>query len=212
MKISWAGYACFKIEGQNATVVIDPFAAKGPKKMPKMKADLVLSSSDDPLHGNVSDVRAKENDLRIIDGPGEYETREVLVFGMPVVMEGKTAGEQNTIYRIEIEGVTIVHMGALSKALTNGQLAHLESTDILMIPVGGGPYISAEKASELITQISPRMVIPMCYKVGAMPEKLDTVDPFCKIIGTCPKETLDVFKISKKDLPSDDMKVVIMNA
>ncbi len=63
---------------------------------------------------------------------------------------------------------------------------------------------------EVISQIEPRIVIPMHYKTKDVKYDLDEVEKFIKEIGLTPimEEKL---KISKKDLPSEDMELVILS-
>jgi L-ascorbate metabolism protein UlaG (beta-lactamase superfamily) len=100
----------------------------------------------------------------------------------------------------------------LGHVLANGQTGKLEGTDILMIPVGGTYTINAKQATEIIAQLEPRIVIPMHYNLKGLkiPKKIDPVSTFCKEFGACPTEELNKFKITKKDLPSGELKVVIM--
>lgn len=81
-----------------------------------------------------------------------------------------------------------------------------------MIPVGGGKTINAKQAVELISQIEPRIVIPMHYQIKDLKTKtpLDGLETFIKEFGVTPKETVSKFKISKKDLPQDDVQLVVL--
>ena len=47
MIITWAGYACFKIEGSSATVATDPFSPKVGMKLPKISAEIIISTKND---------------------------------------------------------------------------------------------------------------------------------------------------------------------
>jgi len=154
----------------------------------------------------------EEKNPFIINSPGEYEVKNVFVYGISCwhdASEGKDRGI-NTIFRIEAEGISIAHLGDLGHSLSNGQLEQLKSVDILMIPVGGTYTINAKQASEVISQVEPRIVIPMHYKIKGLKINLDPIDKFCKEIGVCPTETLPKLKILKKDLPQDEMKIFVL--
>lgn len=212
MNITWLGLACFKIEGSSATIVIDPYGEEAGLKLPRLAADIVISSKDDDYHGNISAVAKKEDSYKIINGPGEYEAKDVLIYGISMESESGSEKERTVIYKIQIDGITIVHLGALPFVLADSQLDHLDKTDILMIGVGGGNYIKGKDAAELVNQIEPRVVIPMLYKTKGVKGGLSDLSDFCKVIGICPKETLPKYKIAKKDLPSDETKVVLLDA
>ncbi len=80
-----------------------------------------------------------------------------------------------------------------------------------MIPVGGAVTIDAKKATEIISEIEPRIVIPMHYQIPGLKIKLDPLDNFLKVSGL-PSEKTDKLKISKKDLPQEETKIIILNA
>ena len=150
----------------------------------------------------------------VINGPGEYEIKGIFVYGIPAFhdkQQGKERGE-TTIFVIKLleEDITIAHLGDLGHVLTNDQLEHLEKIDILLVPVGGKVTIDAKEAVEVINQIEPRMAIPMHYKTAGLKlTDIAGVDSFTKEIGVS-VETVDKLKIAKKDLPVEEMRVVVL--
>ncbi|RJQ31581.1 lactamase [Candidatus Parcubacteria bacterium] len=212
MQITWLGQACFKIQTNNTTIIIDPFDPKIGLKMPRVTADIVLSTHDHYDHNNISAIKGTDVDPFIINNPGEYEVKDVFIYGIKSFhdkSEGKERGD-NTIYRIEAENINLAHLGDLGHALSNGQLEQLQGVDILMIPVGGTYTINAKEANEVISQIEPRIVIPMHYKIKGLNINLDPIDKFCKETGVCATDTLPKLKIVKKDLPQEEMKIIIL--
>ena len=93
--------------------------------------------------------------------------------------------------------------------MTNQQLELLVGTDILLIPVGGKYTLDAKQAVEVISQVEPRIVVPMHYKLPGLNADVDGVEKFIKEIGIKPTEE-ERLKISKKDLPVEDMELVVM--
>lgn len=211
MIITWAGYACFKIEGSTVAIVTDPFDSSTGLKLSAKKADIVVSSFPNSYHGNTGAMKEKGESVKVITLPGEYEIKDTFIYGISAEMKKKKdSGDNLVIYRIEIDGLSLVFLGALDMPLQNGHLEHLEKTDILFIPVGGNSYLSAESAQELISQISPKIVIPMCYKVPGAKAELDGIDKFYKEMGVKPGEILPKLKISKKDLESSETIIKIL--
>ncbi|MFA5021764.1 MAG: MBL fold metallo-hydrolase [Patescibacteria group bacterium] len=215
MIITWFGQSCFKLEGQNCVLVTDPFDKTLGLKLPRLATDVVTISHQHYDHNNLEGVKGLNTDQPfIIDQPGEYEVKNIFIYGINSyhdANEGKDQGK-NIIYRIEIDGISLAHLGDLGHTLTDEQVEKLEGVDILMIPVGGVYTINAKKATEIISQVEPRLVIPMHYDLPELKvkNKLDNVNSFCKEIGVCPKEKINKLKITKKDLPNDNMQVVIM--
>lgn len=214
MIITWLGQSAFKLQDKvnsdGITVVTDPYGKETGLKMPSFEADIVTISHDHADHNNVEALRG---DPFVIDCAGEYDTKGILIEGIDSYHdeeEGKLRGG-NIIYRIEMDDISLVHLGDLGHVLTNDQLEKLAGIDILMIPVGGKYTLDAKRAVEVISQIEPRIVIPMHYKVdGLAYEDFDSIEKFIKEIGVEPSYE-EKLKISKKDLPQEDMEVVILS-
>ena len=143
---------------------------------------------------------------------GEYDFKGVLIEGIDSFHDDKKGSERggNIMYRIEIDDISVAHLGDLGDILDNAQLEKLVGTDVLLIPVGGKFTLDAKKAVEVISQIEPRIVIPMHYKTDGLKYDLDSVDKFVKEIGLTPSYE-EKLKISKKDLPQEDMELVILS-
>ena len=82
--------------------------------------------------------------------------------------------------------------------------------DILLVPIGGVYTINTDQASEVISQIEPRIVIPMHYKIPALKVNIEGINKFSKEMGVKETEALDKLRITKKDLPQEETKVVIL--
>lgn len=209
MYISWFGQSCFKIQGKEVTIVTDPYDAGIGFKLPRMMADILTVSHDHYDHNNVAAISGSPF---IINSPGEYEVKKVFIYGISSWHDNKQGAERgpNTIYLIEFEELKIVHLGDLGGPLTDDQLEKLEGVDILMIPVGGVFTIDAKQAAEVISQVEPRIVIPMHYRISGLKVKLDNLDKFAKEMGIKEGEPEEKFRINKKDLPQEETKVVIL--
>lgn len=215
MIINWFGQSCFKIQGQDSTLITDPFDNSFGLKIPRLTADIVTVSHDDNEANNIEAVKGMgENQPFVINNPGEYEIKNIFVYGIPT-HHGEQGGKEKSLtnlYLIEIDQIKIAHLGNLDHVLSNGEVERLEGADILMIPVGGNTTLSAKQATELISQLEPRIVIPMYYQIPGLKSKnkIDGISSFCKEFGVCPTEEINKFKVTKKDLPQEDLKVIIM--
>lgn len=214
MQISWKGQACFHIIAQGlgheqVKLVIDPFDPSIGLKMPSIDADIVLSTHDHPDHNNIKACGA----AFAICGPGEYEIKDIAIQGIPSwhdEKEGKERGK-NTIYVIEAEGIRLCHLGDIGQAeLTSEQVSKIGNVDILFVPVGGVYTIAAKGASKIVNQIEPRIVIPMHYLLPNLKFKLDKVDEFLKEMGVKNAEAQNKLTLKLRDLPSEEMKVVLL--
>jgi len=79
-----------------------------------------------------------------------------------------------------------------------------------MIPVGGTFTISAKEAQKIISQIEPKIVIPMHYLLPKLKVKLDDVDKFSKVMGKNSMEAQDKFSVKASVLPKEGMEIVIL--
>lgn len=213
MNITWYGQSCFKIQSKDIVLITDPFDKKIGLRPPFGSADIVTVSHGHYDHNNFQVVK---NNPFVVDGVGEYEIKKVRIKGINSYhdnQEGKEKG-QNVIYTIEMEEIKLCHLGDFGQsALNNGQLEKIGQVDILFIPVGGVFTIDWKSASAIISQIEPRIIIPMHYKVpGVKGEllKLDPVDKFCEERGVSSKEAVSKFSAKKKDLPQEGSETVVM--
>ncbi|MCX6724278.1 MAG: MBL fold metallo-hydrolase [Candidatus Staskawiczbacteria bacterium] len=214
-KIYWAGQSCFQISVSNskdhsADIVVDPYdEATGPK-LPNLSADILLVTHQHHDHNNVNDVKGSPF---LIQGPGEYEVKGVFVQGIPSFhddKEGKERG-QNTIYVFEAEEMRFCHMGDFGqKQLTDEQLEKIDKVDILMIPVGGEYTIDSSSAQKIISQIEPKVVIPMHYAIPKVKAKLDDVSKFLKTMGKPSVVPQDKFIAKASTMPKDGMEIVVL--
>lgn len=216
MIISWHGISCFTIQGDKSIVVTDPFSNEYGLKLPKLTGDIVTISHNHNDHNNHNNFEAVkptgEKNPFIIDGAGEYEIKETFVYGIPSYHDDSKGSQRgaNIIFRIEMEGISIGHLGDLGHMLENEQVEKLEGIDILIIPVGGKYTINSREANQIISQLEPRIVIPMHYKIPGLKSDIDDLGVFCKEIGVCPAKPITKLKIVKKDLPQQDLQVVTL--
>lgn len=212
MDIYWLGQSCFKIKGKTATLIIDPYESEFTGlKLPKdLEAQIVLSTHSHKDHNNIAAVTGSP---LVIAGPGEYEVAGVSIEGIGAFHDEVNGAERgtNTVYHILMDGINIVHLGDLGHKLTEGQLSKIDSTDILMIPVGGKFSLDAEKAVEVVAQLEPEIVIPMHYQIPELKiEGLDSADLFLKEMGAENSEPQPKLSITKDKLP-DATSVVVLS-
>jgi L-ascorbate metabolism protein UlaG (beta-lactamase superfamily) len=178
MKVKWYGHACFRIEGGGTSIVTDPYtpevAGLDPVEEP---ADVVvMSSAADRFHSNAAMVPGDPKILNALEiaGKGSVEVNGVGFEALPTMesLKHKESPDENAIYRFEVEGVSVLHLGDLGNPLTDEQLGKLRGkVDILLALTGGPPTIELEDLDRAIEEIAPRIVIPMHYQIPKL--KLD---------------------------------------
>lgn len=211
MVISWFGHSCFRLESKDASLLLDRFSPQIGLRPPKIKDDIVLVSHDHYDHNNVQDLPGESF---LIKGPGEYEVKGIFIKGIQSYHD-KTQGKErgsNTIYLMNIEEMIIAHMGDFGQeSLSEDQLNLLGNVDVLLIPVGGVYTINYKEAVEAINQIEPKVVIPMHYKISGLNLEIDGPEKFLKEMGVTPEKAEKSYRIQKKNLPQEEMKLVVIN-
>ena len=97
----------------------------------------------------------------MLDGPGEYEVKEVLVTGVRTYRDdakGAEAGKQ-VAFVVELDGLHTIHLGDIGHLLTEEKLGDIGTVDIACVPLGG--TLSPTKAAALVAQLDPSIVVPM---------------------------------------------------
>jgi L-ascorbate metabolism protein UlaG (beta-lactamase superfamily) len=210
MTITWFGQSCFRIECKEGSILIDPFDKAIGLKPPRIKDDVVLVTHPHFDHDN---IEAADGETFVITNPGEYEIKNIHVQGIPSFHDKSQGSERglNTIYRIKAEDMVLCHLGDFGEGkLSDEQVEAVGDVDILIVPVGGHFTIDAKEAIEIISQVEPKIVIPMHYQVpGLTIKELEGPEKFIKELGLTP-ETTDKFKIASKTLPIEEMKLVML--
>lgn len=204
------GQAAFKIKGKSATLIIDPFnpSFTGLKIPKDLSADLVLVSHQ---HDDHNYIAAVEGQPLVIAGPGEYEAKGVGVLGMGTYHDDSNGSQRgkNTVYKILLDGVSLVHLGDLGHTLSNDQVDQIGRCDVLMIPVGSVYTIGSQVAASVVAQLEPKIVIPMHYKLPDLKFELLGVEGFLKEMraeGVIPVPKLS---ITKEKLPEETQVVLL---
>ena len=217
MELIWYGHSFFEIKSKSnqekIVIAVDPFLEKiGLKPPRKIEADILIISHQHYNHSNKKIIRG---DFFLIEEPGEYEIKGVKVKGI-LSFHNKVEGKKrslNTIFVIDIEGIKICHMGDFGELeLSPSQLEDILGSDILLIPVGGNFTISGKEAAKIVSQVEPKIVIPMHYKIPGVKLDLEDENPFLRAIGIREKEKIKKLKVKKNELQKDGTEVVLLEA
>ncbi|MCC6176521.1 MAG: MBL fold metallo-hydrolase [Chloroflexi bacterium] len=209
MDINWLGHSCFRIRGREATIVTDPYDRTSGYPALRLTADIVTISHEHPHHSTLAVVQPAAERQRVVNGPGEYEVAGVLIEGVTTYRDkqrGKVHGK-NTAYLLHLDDLTVCHLGDLGHTLNQAQIEALKDADIVMVPVGGGCTIDAAEAAEVVSQLEPKLVIPMHYGTPNVP--LEGVERFCKEMAVDDLATIPRLSITRSGLP-DEPRVVLL--
>ncbi len=208
MEIQWLGQCCFRLRGRDALVVIDPFDQKVGLTLPRMTPHIVVLTHEHP--GQLS-VRGIGGEPKLVIGAGEFEIRGVSIRGTRGFHDGKAdGGAPITLYTVELDDLTVCHLSHLGHKLSEAQLEAIGRVDILLVPIGGqGLSLNAAQAAEVVSQIEPKLVVPMHYQIPGLALTLDPLDRFVKEMGVT--DAAPQPKLSLTSSPAvEDTKVVIL--
>jgi L-ascorbate metabolism protein UlaG (beta-lactamase superfamily) len=200
LDITYLGNGSVKLSSRNVTVLCDPTDTK------KTTVDAVLQTSPD--------TKVVAGEAMLIDGPGEYEVKGAMITGVPTRLHVDAEGNRGTAYRVEADGLSVGFLGNIAPNLSNSQLEVLGSVDVLIVPVGGhGLTLDATAASQVVSQVEPKYVIPIHYEDGVSkyPMPQEKVDKFLSEMGANKVEPLAKLKVTDKDMPLETTVVVLQS-
>ncbi len=219
MVITHHGGQCFKVTLAGLTLVFDPIA-KGASLPPvRFGADIALVSRDHPDMNGIEEVTYGDKKPFAVTGPGEYERQGVVIQGFlskskypssAKATEGERPEYINTIYSVELEDMTLVHLGALSDTeLSKEARENIGEIDVLFVPIGGDGVLTPAEAHELAVSLEPKIIIPMHWSPpagGGQPKALET---FLKKAGNGNTKA-EKLTLKKKDLASCDGSILVL--
>jgi len=214
MEIKYLGHSSFLIKNKEGKLVMDPFDPKVVGlKFPKQEADIVTISH---AHSDHSFMAQIDGSPLVLDWPGQFEKKGIRVWGYKSFhdkTEGSERGE-NVLYKVETEGVTILHCGDLGVIPTDEFIDEIGEVGVLMVPVGGKFTLDATEAMTLIKKIDPMMVIPIHYgRPELLIEGLAPLDDFLKKMGIDKVEPVEKLVLKKEDFAVDQpVRVVILKS
>lgn len=211
MKIKYLGHSSFQIQSQSK-LVIDPYNQQIGELPAGLTADVVTVSHQHFDHNYTEGISGSP---QIIDEPGEFSIKGFEIKGVKSFHDnegGKKRGD-NIIFCISAENLTLCHMGDLGHILSPEQVQEIGKVDILMVPTGGYYTIDATEAVQVVSQIKPRIVMPMHYKPKNSSLKLpiEGVEKFNELLGWNIIEQAGEFEISKSSLDTINQKIIIFN-
>ena len=164
MKLEYFGHSCFSLRFENGPVLVtDPFDESVGYPLCTVACDAALVSHDHFDHNHTQSLRG---DFVTIRQAGHYDVRNVRVTAVPSFHDkqrGALRGS-NLIFRIEGDGLTIVHLGDLGHMPDETQLRAIAGADVLLTPIGGTYTIDTPEAEALIRLAQPKHAVAMHFR------------------------------------------------
>ena len=217
MEITWYGQTCVRLRGRDAVVVADAYQSIVGPTGRGITADIATySHPDDAPLAKAKGRRTRDGKTVVpssleqafaLDGPGEYEVKDVLLTGVRTHRDGEngTGRPPGTAFVVELDGLHTIHLGDVGQLLTEEELGYIGSVDMACVPVGGS--LNATKTAELIAQLDPKIVVamPVC------PDEADCAEALAKFFHEMGGEPTPQAKLAVtiSTLPSETTAVLL---
>lgn len=156
LKITWLGHACFRIESNGSSLVIDPYNWKD---IPGMKpyqteADAVYCTHEHHDHNYREAVilTGKTCTLSVETIGAFHDDRQGALRGTMI------------LYIISDGVFRAAHFGDLGHMLSEEQFQQIGHLDALMVNVGGFEASEAEFANSIVNKIRPNFILPFHFR------------------------------------------------
>ena len=205
MIIQRAGGFCFELSAGDTTLALNPPSQRSKYKVSKFGADIVVVSVPSDDWNGVETATHSGKEPFVVSGPGAYETGAVTISGYATPAEyGDVVSEVgNTIYIIEMDGIRVLALGALSSPKLSSEVrSEIDDIGIVLVPVGDGT-LGAKEAHELVTSIAQGH---LPYAVG----KEEELKAFLKAEGETGVKPTDKFTVRTKELSTMDGEVILL--
>ncbi len=212
MRVKWLGHASFMITSEaGIKIITDPYATSDRLHYDEIKesADIVTVSHEHGDHNNIAAVRGN---LEVVSETTKIKGIEFK--SIPTYHDdakGRTRGN-NIIFRFEVDGIGICHLGDLGHQLSDKQVADIGEVDILLVPVGGFYTIDAKVASHVCDQLKPKVIIPMHYKNDKCGFPIAGVDDFLRDKEGISRKGASEVEFKRGELPATTQIIVLKSA
>jgi L-ascorbate metabolism protein UlaG (beta-lactamase superfamily) len=205
MRVDWHGQSAFTLDGDAATVFIDPWgdmsgaASRGiewgyPAIEAPAAVDLLIVTHEHADHNGVEIIDGEPTLVRSVAGTHAGPIGDVVAIASEHDGVAGTERGPNTIVVFDLDGLRIAHFGDFGQpALRPEQRAHLDGIDLLFLPVGGGPTIDGATAAGIAIDLGASWVVPMHYKT----EKINFLETEETFVAAMPA-------VQRLDSPSFD--------
>ena len=156
MILTYHGDNFFRVQNGSFSLVSDPTSDR-------MKPNIILKTIINPEKISAfSDAGAQ-----IIDSAGEYDISGVEIKGIQIISESTEKFAKFIFLVKNFENFRLCFLGHLSEPLSPEIIDKIGEVDILFLPVGDAPFLSADSAVKIIKQLEPKIIIPAVLADGA---------------------------------------------
>jgi len=223
VKIKWYGQACFRVMSSDGVAIItDPYTPETAGYVEHNDAaDIVIVSSEtDSFHDRhdliPGDDKTVINALLLARAEGMQTVKGVTVKAIEsfeMYAHPSHDPDYNGMYRFEVDGMHLGHMGDMGNPLTDAQIDFFKGLDILFALVGGIPTVELPDLMRVIEEVKPKLVIPMHFRtLTYKPRNQFWIHTFLDLVDE--KNDVDFafdyeVELTKDDLPDSTRYLVL---
>lgn len=224
MKLKWYGHAAFRVSADDGrSIILDPYTPEtsGYRPIEDIADGCIISSDNDTFHCRADLLPGAPLTVNALTLAREGGLGELVGFRVRAIeaMEAEDHFEhhpdQNGMYRIEVDGIHIGHMGDVGNPLNAAQCEFFSGIDVLLALAGGHPTLELEELMDVIRTVQPPLVIPMHFRtLTYKPRNTQWLEPFLEMMGESATDFICApeVAITRGDLPASTRMWVLRYA
>jgi L-ascorbate metabolism protein UlaG (beta-lactamase superfamily) len=169
--IQYFGHSFFLITTRSGTRIVTDPLGPGWYPNPNVAADVVTVGKEMYNHNAVEIVLGKPLILRGLINYGaawnkvSTTVKDTLIYNVPIHQNAEVMeGIKGSAFVFDLGTLCIGHLGDLSQKLNEQQIKAFGKLDIALTPIGGGRTMGPDLAREVLTQLKPKIAIPMHHR------------------------------------------------
>ena len=169
--IQYFGHNFFLITTSKGTRIVTDPLGPGWYPNPNVTGDVVTVGKEMFNHNAVQIVLGKPLILRGLKNYGagwntiSTSVKDTFIYNVPIHQNAEfIEGIHGSAFVFDLGSLCIAHLGDLSQKLNEQQLKAFGKVDVALTPIGGRRTMDPELAREVLTQLKPKIAIPMHHR------------------------------------------------
>ena len=208
--IQYFGHNFFLITSRKGTRIVTDPLGPGWYPNPNVAGDVVTVGKEQFNHNAVQIVLGNPLILRGLKNFGagwntiSTTVKDAFIYNVPIHQNSEfIEGIHGAAFVFDLGTLCIAHLGDLSQKLNEQQIKAFGKVDVALTPIGGRRTMDPELAREVLTQLKPKIAIPMHHR-----DNMYLVEQFSAGMKTQILQS-DTLAVSKSALPlSTEVKVL----
>jgi len=169
--IRYFGHNFFLITTSKGTRIVTDPLGPGWYPNPNVAGDVVTVGKEQYNHNAVQIVLGNPVILRGLKNYGagwntiSTSVKDTFIYNVPIHQNAEfIQGIHGSAFVFDLGTLCIAHLGDLSQKLNEQQIKAFGKVDVALTPIGGRRTMDPELAREVLTQLKPKIAIPMHHR------------------------------------------------